>query len=731
MKGQMLKLFVVLAVCLSTVVGCMAPPPPTPIPVPPTSTPVPPTPAPDPLAIAIAYQDAIARHDVDAALALLTDDATYGWGDYFTSSDKTLIRNWLEYAAALNMQTTVNDCKLTDPTVTCDWRYVEECGRIGATGNFGVDATVIFTVKEGKISRIVVAPNPDPEYYKWTQAFLKWLEDTNPAEARSFTQALDTLKFGREFGERLSELCKEHAESLKATPVAAADPLNVVNALEDALNRYDVEAYVALFADQFDANVLGDQVTNKADLRYWPIDYGQGLGSKTRFSDCKVKENTITCKGTIQNDCSTNELPIVVTLKDGKIQKMDWPLLPDVESANHESLAAMGDWATKQGVAEWSTFDGLTKMGVWSHEAGAALLAVCRKYKAAASTTPAPSSSAPTSDLLAIIKAYQDAVNQHDVDAVTALFADRAIYRMSAGAVGRDEIREVEDWQAGLNDRLEFTDCKAEGNTVTCKGFLTDDCEKAVGGLGVRLDEVTFKVDDGKIQNVYGSASGVDSTRSDENGGLLIAWAQSNRPEDYAKYINPTKAGHTARQNGQLFLQMCLQAAKDPLFLVELWGAAFNRDDLDGVMGLFVDNGLSFTMGEISGDKQVARDTLEYIKGFNGKFDITDCKAKGQQVVCALALVDDYCVKAEGLKAVNYQATFKFKDNRIQTLDAKMAAADGSAVSAFGDKLGVWATANRPEDWKKYQDPAAAGITPRQNGELVATLCKDYLDSQK
>jgi hypothetical protein len=176
---------------------------------------------------------------------------------------------------------------------------------------------------------------------------------------------------------------------------------------------------------------------------------------------------------------------------------------------------------------------------------------------------------------------------------------------------------------------------------------------------------------------------------------------------------------------------MCLQAAKDPLFLVELWGAGFNRDDLDGVMGLFVDDGLSFTMGEISGDNQVARDTLEYIKGFNGKFVINDCKTKGQQVVCALALVDDYCVKAEGLKAVNYQATFKFKDNRIQTLDAKMAAADGSAVKAFGDKLGAWATANRPEDWKKYQDPTAAGITPRQNGELIATLCKGYLDNQK
>jgi 7,8-dihydropterin-6-yl-methyl-4-(beta-D-ribofuranosyl)aminobenzene 5'-phosphate synthase len=219
MKGQMVKLFVVLSVCLSIVAGCV--PTPTSAPVQPTATSISPTPT--PLDVVQQYQDAFDRHDVDTAMALFTDDATYTWGDYFTSSDKTLIRNWLEYAAALNMQTTVNDCKLTDPTVTCDWRYVEECGRIGATGNFGVDATIVFAVKEGKISRIAVAPNPDPEYYNWTQAFLKWYEDTNPTEARSFTQALDTLKFGREFGERLSELCKEHAASLKSATTTTTD----------------------------------------------------------------------------------------------------------------------------------------------------------------------------------------------------------------------------------------------------------------------------------------------------------------------------------------------------------------------------------------------------------------------------------------------------------------------------------------------------------------------------
>ena len=60
-----------------------------------------------------------------------------------------------------------------------------------------------------------------------------------------------------------------------------------------------------------------------------------------------------------------------------------------------------------------------------------------------------------------------------------------------------------------------------------------------------------------------------------------------------------------------------------------------------------------------------------------------------------------------------------------------MAAADASAValSMISSVPGQRRTVQ--EDWKKYQDPAAAGITLLQNAELVATLCKDDLDSQK
>ena len=110
-----------------------------------------------------------------------------------------MIRNWHEYAAALNMQTTANDCKTTGSTATCEWRFVHDCfgaeGAIGAGHDMG--GTVVFTVKDGKISEYVLTANPDPEYNQWEDAFFKWLEDSHPMDIGSVVQALHTWKFDR------------------------------------------------------------------------------------------------------------------------------------------------------------------------------------------------------------------------------------------------------------------------------------------------------------------------------------------------------------------------------------------------------------------------------------------------------------------------------------------------------------------------------------------------------
>ena len=81
-------------------------------------------------------------------MALFTDEAKYTWGLYFTTSEKDLIRNWHECAAALNLQTKVSDCAPTGPTVTCEWRFVHDCfGADGAEGvGYDMGSTIAFAV---------------------------------------------------------------------------------------------------------------------------------------------------------------------------------------------------------------------------------------------------------------------------------------------------------------------------------------------------------------------------------------------------------------------------------------------------------------------------------------------------------------------------------------------------------------------------------------------------------
>ena len=154
------------------------------------------TPMANPLDIVQQYQDAVGRHDVDTAMALFTDDATYGWGDYFTTSEKTMIRNWLEYAAGLNSQTKVNDCKPAGPTVTCEWRFVHDCfGAEGAIGaGYDMGGSIVFTVKDGKISDYVFSEKLDPEYSQWGEAFFKWLEDSHPMEIGSMSAGTSNVE---------------------------------------------------------------------------------------------------------------------------------------------------------------------------------------------------------------------------------------------------------------------------------------------------------------------------------------------------------------------------------------------------------------------------------------------------------------------------------------------------------------------------------------------------------
>ena len=263
MKGQMLKLFVVVTMCLLIAAGCVAsPPPPTPVPVPPTSTPVPPsptpvppTPAPDLTAPVKAWVDTLNSGDVDAALALFTDDVKFSVFEYI-ASNKDGLRGIFDWLAGLETKYQITECQPKGDRVVCTMPGSRCLHRGLRRHRRPADDDGVFLPGgwqdlegDGKLED----GEWDTYYAKWITPATTWMQANRAEESRK-GRAARRPKGGRRDPDQAVQGVR--GEPKGNTNVAAADPLIVVKAWEDALNQDDVEAYVALFADQFDASVM-------------------------------------------------------------------------------------------------------------------------------------------------------------------------------------------------------------------------------------------------------------------------------------------------------------------------------------------------------------------------------------------------------------------------------------------------------------------------------------------
>jgi hypothetical protein len=74
-------------------------------------------------------------------------------------------------------------------------------------------------------------------------------------------------------------------------------------------------------------------------------------------------------------------------------------------------------------------------------------------------------------DLLSIVASLQDAANRHAVDEVMAMFADQAEFELTGltRLVGKNEIRSIFEYDAGVDSNIQFINCTSTADTVTCR----------------------------------------------------------------------------------------------------------------------------------------------------------------------------------------------------------------------------------------------------------------------
>jgi limonene-1,2-epoxide hydrolase len=143
-------------------------------------------------------------------------------------------------------------------------------------------------------------------------------------------------------------------------------------------------------------------------------------------------------------------------------------------------------------------------------------------------------------NLIDLVKTFQEMVNQHDADKIMTMFTEDATFGIVGLSKfeGKKQVKNIFEYDIGVNTNLKFINCKSEGDTVHCQILERNDRLDAIG-----IDElefiscnITFK--DGLIQSF---SAEVPPDFVEYNIKILkqfIPWLKENHPTEYSRMFD-------------------------------------------------------------------------------------------------------------------------------------------------------------------------------------------------
>jgi hypothetical protein len=143
-------------------------------------------------------------------------------------------------------------------------------------------------------------------------------------------------------------------------------------------------------------------------------------------------------------------------------------------------------------------------------------------------------------NLVSLVQALQDAMSHGDLDAAMAMYADDAEFEFvgMGSLAGQEQIRGYKEYIAALNTDLQYSDCMAEGNTVTCKLIKNDDMLRKVTA-GPVSHSIAFTFEGGLIQKQAVTTPPTSAKILGQTSGAFLGWVKENHSEAMAKLFTP------------------------------------------------------------------------------------------------------------------------------------------------------------------------------------------------
>jgi len=161
-------------------------------------------------------------------------------------------------------------------------------------------------------------------------------------------------------------------------------------------------------------------------------------------------------------------------------------------------------------------------------------------------------------DLLSIVAALQDAANRHTIDEVMKMFADDAEFELvgATGLVGRNKIRSIFEYDAGVDGIIEFINSTATGNTVTCQLVETNERLRLAGLDSLLYPTCELSFENGLIRSWRAAPDPEPTQVVMEFWGAVGKWIKEHHPGEYGKMFSGEGRFIRNRENGELAVQL-------------------------------------------------------------------------------------------------------------------------------------------------------------------------------
>jgi len=155
-------------------------------------------------------------------------------------------------------------------------------------------------------------------------------------------------------------------------------------------------------------------------------------------------------------------------------------------------------------------------------------------------------------NLVSLVESFQEGLNQHDVDKVMSMFAENAEFEIVGVSKysGKEQIRNVFEYDVGVNTELKFINCKSQGNTVIGQILERNDRLDAIGFGELKYNSCTFVFRDNLIQSFTAEIPDEFVQYNSEVWQRFLPWLAENHPDEQSKMFTTEGRFNYNRENG-------------------------------------------------------------------------------------------------------------------------------------------------------------------------------------